>query len=548
MYQISARIADYNKRVFVKARLSVDNGVITSIDCDDTVSDDSPVVIPGFIDAHVHIESSMLTPANFAAEAVRHGVVGVVTDPHEIANVLGKEGVRFMIGNSCNACFHFAFGVPSCVPATAFETSGASISSSEVASLLKLKEVVCLSEMMNFPGVLDGDPEVMAKIASAKSLDKPVDGHAPLLSGDPLKKYVAAGISTDHECQTLDEAKEKLSLGMNILIREGSAAKNFEALCPLIDSYTDKVMFCTDDTHPDDLECDYLDSLFRRAVDNGCDFWNVLQVASVNARRHYGLHIPEIKVGEKADFVVLSPDCHVLDTFIDGRQVFSASFDRVDVLRSTPVPSLPNNFHAHHVSPDDLRVMSRSDRQFIRVIECFDGQLFTKHIHVPQKSSADGVVLTDVDTDVLKIVVLDRYSSDAKPSVSFIRGFGLKHGAIAATVAHDSHNIIAVGVSDEAVAMAVNALVEAKGGIAVADGSSVSVLPLPVAGLMSDADCHSVSSRYRNLNRLVAGLGSGLHAPFMTLSFMALLVIPELKLSDRGLFDVQKFSPVSQFE
>ncbi len=492
-------------------------------------------ILPGLIDAHIHIESSMLIPSEFARLAVVHGTVATVSDPHEIANVMGMEGIRFMIRNGKKVPFRFYFGASSCVPATPFETSGASLGVAEIKELLQMDDIYYLSEMMNFPGVLSGDPEVMAKLALAARYGKPVDGHAPGLSGDDARKYIAAGISTDHECFTLDEAREKARLGMKILIREGSAARNFDALIPLLDEFPGMVMFCSDDRHPDDLVRRHMNDLVKRAIALGYDPVTVIRACTLNPVRHYGLDTGLLQPGDPADLVVVDHPATfmVRKTMIGGRWVAENGVSLLESVAEKPI----NRFGASPIQPSDIAVRPAGSR--IRVIEALEGQLITHELDEKMMVAGENVI-SDPDRDILKMVVLNRYEK-AAPAVAFVRKFGLRRGAIASTVAHDSHNIIAVGLTDEDIVTAVNALVDAGGGICCFDGKETHLLPLPVAGLMSHHDGYDVAAKYESIDAKAHELGSPLNAPFMTLSFMALLVIPALKLSDKGLFDGRQF-------
>ncbi len=492
-------------------------------------------IMPGFVDAHVHVESSMLVPSEFARLSVRFGTVATVSDPHEIANVLGTDGVRYMIDNGRTVPFKFNFGAPSCVPATTFETAGAAIDSKGVRALLELPEVRYLSEMMNWPGVLFGDPEVRAKIAAARELGKPVDGHAPGLKGEQAATYAAAGISTDHECFTLEEAVGKVRLGMKILIREGSAARNFEALWPLLNDHPEMCMLCSDDKHPDDLVAGHIDRLVARAVAKGVPLWNVLVAACINPVRHYRLPVGLLQIGDPADFIEVADlkDFRVLRTWIDGRCVADNGLTLFD----TKPAAIVNAFRCGPKKPADFRVEAKPGK--VRAIVAIDGEIITKEEHLAPKTDA-GAAVADPSRDLLKITVVNRYA-DAPPAVAFVKGFGLKAGALASTVAHDSHNIVAVGADDASLARAVNALVEAKGGVAFADASGVRVLPLPIAGLMSPDSGETVAAKYQEIDKATKAAGVTLRAPFMTMSFLALLVIPQLKLSDKGLFDGAAF-------
>ncbi len=531
---------DVVQRKIAPAKVTVRNGIIADIVPIDS-SQASHFLLPGFVDSHIHIESSMLLPSQFARAAVVHGTVATVSDPHEIANVCGIDGIELMLRDAAQSCFKFCFGAPACVPATAFETAGAKLDAAAVARLLDDSRIGYLSEMMNFPGVLAGDRDVMAKLAAAQAHGKPVDGHAPGLRGEDARKYFAAGISTDHECVSIEEALEKIAAGCKIAIREGSAARNFDALQKLIDQFPDQCMFCSDDKHPDELLLGHINQLAARAVAEGRDLINVLQACSVNAVKHYGLNVGLLQPGDPADFVIVSDlkDFQVLETYIDGRLVARDG----QCLMSNPNTETINRFNARPIKVTDLEVKAQSDQ--IRIIRALDGQLITDSAEVDARI-VDGAAVTDASRDLLKLVVLNRYEP-AAPAVAFISGFGLKQGAIASSVAHDCHNIVAVGASDADICSAINAVVEMQGGLSVACGQDIDMLPLPVAGLMSTESCQWVGQRYGLLDRRAKELGSTMRAPFMTLSFMALLVIPSLKLSDRGLFDVDKFQFASLF-
>ena len=539
-FTIGGQIVDLvHSRIF-SGVVVVEDGKITKIE--EQPVGNTQFIMPGFVDAHVHIESSMLVPSEFARLATCHGTVATVSDPHEIANVLGKDGIRYMIENGNKVPFKFFFGAPSCVPATAFETSGHVLNASDVEELLASDDIYYLSEVMNYPGVLANDPEVRAKIAAAKRYGKPIDGHAPALTGPDLQTYVGAGISTDHECQTLAEALEKISLGMKILIREGSAAKNFESLIPLMATHPDKLMFCSDDKHPNELVEGHVDVLVRRAIALGYNVMDVLKAASLNAVRHYHLKVGMLQTGDDADFIVVD-DLHnpvAKQTYIKGRLVAENGMSNIKYVET----GTPNIFERPYLYAQDLFVPDEGKR--IKVIQCFDGQLITKCFTTEPKVENGGIV-SDVDRDILKMVVVNRYQPYT-PTVAFIKGFGLKRGALASSVAHDSHNLVAVGVTDSDILHAVNLLIEHTGGVTAYCGTEMLAVPLPVAGLMSNEDGYEVAAAYQNADALAKRLGSTLYAPFMTLAFMALLVIPELKVSDRGLFDVKKFEITSVYE
>lgn len=531
--KIQGQIVDIQQRRIFKGEITVANGQIQSI-----VEKDHQVnhyILPGFVDAHIHIESSMLVPSEFARLAVCHGTVATVSDPHEIANVLGVEGVEFMIENGKKVPFKFNFGAPSCVPATAFESAGATIDSEGIKSLLENPEIKYLAEMMNYPGVLFEDPEVMKKIEWAKHFNKPIDGHAPGVLGDAITTYINAGITTDHECFTYEEGLEKLQKGMKILIREGSAAKNFDALIDLLPEHYENIMFCSDDKHPDDLLLHHINNLCARAVAKGMDLYKVLQVACINPITHYNLDVGTLHVGDAADFILVEDlkTFKTLQTYSDGQLVFDKGRSLIDRISFENL----NNFNTSKKKVDDFRIASKSKQ--IRVIEAMDGQLVTNEIIV-DSTSHDGNLVSNVEQDILKMAVVNRYQ-DQIPAMAFIKNFGLKNGAIASSVGHDSHNIIAVGVSDEAICKAVNLLIENKGGICAISDSEQQILPLPVAGIMSDQEGEHIGKQYAALDQMAKELGSTLKAPYMTLSFMALLVIPALKLSDKGLFNGKDF-------
>lgn len=543
--KITGKIVDIRNKKIFDGELVYDKGTIISITPLSSFST-APLsyILPGFIDSHVHIESSMLVPSEFAKLAVVHGTVATISDPHEIANVCGMEGVEFMIENGRTVPFKFHFGAPSCVPATIFETAGAALDSNDVDKLLEKPEIKYLSEMMNFPGVLFNDEEVMKKIASARKYNKPVDGHAPGLRGEDAKKYIEAGlpsgqvgISTDHECFTADEALDKLSYGMKILIREGSAAKNFEALIGLMDEHFGKMMFCSDDKHPDSLVEGHINQLCARAVAKGIDVFKVLQAACINPVEHYKMDVGTLQPGDDADFIIVENlvNFKVLQTFINGQPVASNGESLIKTERSEVI----NQFSCTEKIPADFAIPFKREKE-IFAIEALEGQLITNKIMVSPKVE-DGHIISDIANDILKIVVINRYK-DAPVAKSFVKNFGLTQGAIASTVAHDSHNIIAVGVDDDSLCKAVNLVIKEQGGVSAVSNTSAVVLGLPVAGLMSNEDGYKIANDYTAIDKMTKEvLGSTLAAPFMTLSFMALLVIPHLKLSDLGLFDGDGF-------
>jgi adenine deaminase len=537
---ISGRIIDIPNRRTYSGTIVVVDGLILSITEDQNTN--PQYLLPGFVDAHVHIESSMLVPSEFARLAVVHGTVATVSDPHEIGNVLGVDGVLYMIENGRQVNFKFNFGAPSCVPATSFETAGAEITAGQIDELLHMPEIRYLSEMMNWPGVLFHDPVVHEKIAISKKHGKPIDGHAPGLRGERARDYIAAGMSTDHECFTLPEALDKLKYGMKIAIREGSAAKNFEALYPILKDYPDMVMLCSDDKHPDNLLEGHINELVRRAMEKGVDMYHVLQAACINPVRHYRLDVGMLRAGDPADFIVVDDlkTWKVKATYINGEKVAENGKTFIPRVENKIV----NQFNCKPVHATDFQIKKEAAR--VHVIEALDGQLITNDLLMdcPEK---DGWAVSSTEADILKFSVINRYRP-AKPALAFIKNFGLKRGAIASTVGHDSHNILVVGVDDESMACAVNLLVAARGGVSAVDGDREMLVPLPVAGLMSERDGYEVAEAYSAIDRMSKEMGSTLQSPFMSLSFMALLVIPALKLSDLGLFDGEKFEFKKLFE
>ena len=536
---LKGNIVDIENEQIFKGEIKVENGKIISITSKDNDSDD--YILPGFIDAHIHIESSMLVPSEFARMAVVHGTVATVSDPHEIGNVLGIPGVQFMIDNGNKVPFKFNFGAPSCVPATSFESAGAVIDSNGIKTLLEQPEIKYLAEMMNYPGVIYDDGEVLKKIKWAKHFNKPVDGHAPGLRGEKLSKYIDAGISTDHESFTFEEGLEKLQKGMKILIREGSAAKNFNALIDLVPEWWNEMMFCSDDKHPDDLIVGHINQLVLRGLEKGISIFKLLKMACINPVKHYNLDVGLLKVGDPADFILVDnlDKLNIKQTFINGECVNDAGVSQIKAVSFEK----PNNFNCARTSANDFKIAAEGNK--IRVIEAMDGALITNEL-IADAKIVNGYYEADLESDLLKIIVVNRYKS-AKPAIGFIKNIGLKKGAIASSVAHDSHNIIAVGTSDEMISKAVNKIIEQKGGISAVDENEALVLGLPIAGIMSDLDAITTGRAYEKIDAKAKQMGSSLHAPYMTISFMALLVIPALKLSDFGLFDGNsfQFTPLS---
>jgi len=538
--KISGQILDiFENRIF-SGEIIISNKKIAKI-VEKPVSSDN-LIAPGFIDAHIHIESSMLTPENFGMHVVKHGTIGLVCDPHEIANVLGVPGVLFMINNSQSSPLKFSFGAPSCVPATSFEDSGSKILVKDIEFLFEKNIAGFLSEMMNYPGVINQDPHIIEKINIAKQFKRNIDGHAPGLSGKDLEKYINYGISTDHECINIEEAIEKIDKGMYVLIREGSAAKNFNALYPLIDKFPERVMLCSDDLHPDDLIKGHINLLVKRAIKNQINLFNVWRAASYNPAQHYKLKTGLLRRNDPADFIVLEdkdPEKVIL-TVINGEVVYDHGSSKVTDTKKVVI----NNFNTEKIQRKDLLIIDKNLP--VRVINAFEGELITKQ-QIAYPESKNGYLYADSKNDFLKICVLNRYKPE-KPALGFIHGFNLKNGAIASSIAHDSHNIIAVGVKDEQIIDAVNWIIDQKGGIAVHDGDEVTGIPLPIAGIISGNSAESVAQNYLELNQAVKKLGCEMNSPFMTLSFMSLLVIPELKISNRGLFDVKNFSFTDLYE
>jgi len=530
---VQGNIVDIQNRRIYKGEVEVKNGKIVAIK--EANHNQENYILPGFVDAHIHIESSMLVPSEFAKIAVIHGTVATVSDPHEIANVLGVKGVAFMIENGKKVPLKFNFGAPSCVPATSFESAGAIIDADDIKLMMENPDIKYLAEMMNYPGVLFDDADVLAKIEHAKNNNKPIDGHAPGLRGDDVTKYISTGISTDHECFSYDEALEKLQKGMKVIIREGSAAKNFEALIKLLPEHFENMMFCSDDKHPDDLLLGHINQLCERAVAKGIDIFKILQAACVNPVKHYNLEVGLLQKGDAADFIVVDSleKFNVLETYINGELVAK---NGESFVKSVPFDIL-NNFDTDKKKVTDFRFDSNVEK--IRVIEALDGELVTNQIE-ETSLIVDGNLVSNTATDVLKMTVVNRYKN-AKPSIAFIKNFGIKEGAIASSVGHDSHNIIAIGVSDEAICKAVNLIIENRGGVCAVNETEEKIVSLPVAGIMSDLSAEEIGKSYAELDKMAKQMGSTLRAPYMSLSFMALLVIPSLKLSDKGLFDGTSF-------
>lgn len=542
-FSIEGNFVDILNQKIFPAKMEVENGIIKNITKLQAENESGyNFILPGFIDSHVHIESSMLVPVEFARLAVVHGTIATVSDPHEIANVCGWEGVEFMINNGKKTSFKFNFGAPSCVPATNFETAGATLDSKDVEKLLQREEIKYLSEMMNFPGVLFKDEEVMKKIDAAHKMNKPVDGHAPGLRGEQAKQYIEAGISTDHECFTAEEALDKLKYGMKILIREGSAAKNFEALADLLHYHADNMMFCSDDKHPDSLVEGHINKLCARAVAKGIDVFKVLKAACINPVFHYKLNVGLLHEGDPADFIIAEDleNFNILHTYINGKPAAENGITKISSVFSESI----NQFNCALKKASDFATPANIiTENEVLVIEALEGQLITNKLWMPVATlkKDDGFLHSNLNEDILKIAVVNRYNN-ARVSTGWIKNFGFTEGAIASTVAHDSHNIIVVGIDDVSISTAVNLVIKEKGGISCVRKNAAMVVGLPVAGLMSDKDGYEISKKYTEIDNMAKSLGTKLSSPFMTLSFMALLVIPHLKLSDKGLFDGDSFT------
>jgi len=535
--RISGIVYDPIKREKIPGVLYISNGKINRFDIDKRIK--GPIILPGFVDSHIHIESSMLTPSEFSKIAKKHGTVAVVADPHEIANVAGIEGIDFMINNSKKAEVKFFFGAPSCVPASPFDCCLEILDNQKIQKLLKRDDIYFLGEMMNFPGVINDVEDVIKKISAAKELNKPIDGHAPGLGKEALKKYINSGISTDHECFTIEEAYEKISLGMKVLIREGSAAKNFNSLHKLIEKYPKMTMLCTDDCHPDDLIKGHINTQVRRSLEFGYDIFDILQVVSVNPIKHYNLNVGLLQEGDSADFIVVDnlKNLNILENYINGEEVIK------EKRKARIITDNLNYRFTSQISIESVRLLPHGEK--VKAIKIIEGELVTE-IEEYQFKEKENNVVADVKNDFLKIVVVNRYK-EGEIFVGFINGFGIKTGAIAESIAHDSHHIIAVGVDDESILNAINFVIKNRGGLCYCNGSLINGLPLPVYGIMGNVSAEEIAKKYKEINSTVIEAGSIIRAPFMTLSFMALSVIPKLKITPKGLFDVNKFDYIDQF-
>jgi len=509
----------------------------------------SKFILPAYIDGHVHIESSLVTPSQFALAAIPRGTCCVVADPHEIANVCGVEGIKYMIEDSARTPLKIYFMIPSCVPATNLETSGAKIGLKEIEELKGLKQILGLGEVMNFPGVIKGEEEVMAKIRACEGMV--IDGHAPGLRGEELCAYIAAGVMSDHESVTAEEAMEKISLGMWVMIREGSTAKNLSELAAIVSKgCPERVMLVTDDQHADDLLAEgHLDHVLRRAVEEGIDPVDAVRMVTVKPAEYFGLRrLGGVSPGKCADMVIVDDlkEFKAEMVFIDGRIVAKEGKYLGSVGRSIVKKEVEKTVHIGELLPADLKVIHRGPEGKVetRVIEVVPDQIITNEM-LCELPVENGEVLPDLEKDIVKICVVERHRETGRIGKGFVKGFGLKEGALASTVAHDSHNIIAMGVSDDEICRAVNRLREINGGLVAVNGNEVkSELPLPIAGLMSDRGVEFVAERMDELNKSASDLGCHLRSPFMALSFLALPVIPKLKITDLGLVDVEQMKVV----
>lgn len=525
-------IYDPIAKIIIPGRIILKNGRIDQIEPDDSIT--GPIILPGFVDSHIHIESSMLVPTAFSKIAIKHGTIAVVADPHEIANVAGVAGIDFMINNSKSAEMKFFFGAPSCVPVSPFDDCYEVIDSIEIEKLMKRKDIYFLGEMMNFPGVINSDADILKKISHALDNKKPIDGHAPGLVNESLKKYISTGISTDHECFTLEEAKEKLKLGMSVQIREGSAAKNFNTLHSLITTHPLKTMICTDDCHPEDLILGHINNTVKRSLKLGHNIFDILQVVSVNPVRHYNLDVGLLQIGDNADFIVVDnlENLNIKANIINGVNVLENSSISINT-----TSDITNYTFSPTINLENLSLMAKGSK--VKVIEVLEGELVTNLIEKTVLTK-DEKIITDIENDILKIVVVNRFKSN-ELYIGLIKGFGLTKGAIAESIAHDSHHIIAVGVDDLSIFRAIDYIIKNKGGVCYFDSNEIIGLALPVYGLMGFDSGNIIADKYKEINSKVVADGCKLQAPFMTLSFMALSVIPMLKITPRGLFDVTQF-------
>jgi adenine deaminase len=539
-----------------RSNVAIYDGTVVGFDCESakkTLDLSGKVLAPGFIDGHVHLESAMVTVPEYARAVVPRGTTAVVADPHEIANVLGVEGIRYILDSSRSSPLSVFVMLPSCVPATSLETSGASLDAIALSKLIGEERVLGIAEVMNYPGVVFRDPSVMAKLGLAERTrfdgHRPrIDGHCPLLSGRDLAAYVAAGIGSDHECTSSEEAKEKLRLGMRIMIREGTAAKNLDDLLPLVNEVNSRrFLFVSDDRHPSDiLREGHIDSMVRRAVRAGLDPVVAIQIATQNAAEYFGLlDLGAIAPGRRADIVVLD-DLEGLSVqkVLKGGAVVAEGGRLTVPQREAPMPR-SSSMKVGEIGPESFDIKAEGD--LVRAIGVIPNQIITRSLFTRPKVEA-GKVVADIDRDLLLMAVVERHTGTGNVGLGLVNGFDLVRGAIATSVAHDSHNIASVGTSSAEIYRAVSAVKEMGGGLVVVDDGEVTAsLPLPIAGLLSDRSMEEVVGKIEVVVGAAKNLGSSLEDPFMTLSFLCLPVIPELKLTDRGLVDVNKFDFVSLF-
>lgn len=548
----NANIVNVLSEEIHKADIAIKDGIIAGIgenySGEKEIDIQGAYVTPSFIDGHVHLESTMMLPSEFAKVALPAGTTTVIIDPHEISNVLGLHGISFMHEAVKNLPLDVYTMLPSCVPATPFETSGFDLNSYDLSLLIDKPWVLGLAEMMNFPGVLNQDNNVMAKLELAKSRGKCIDGHAPYLHGKDLCAYIASGVKSDHECTTPDEAVEKLRLGMYVMIREGTAAKDLDALMPVLKTCnTRKCIFVTDDRHPADLK-EHINGMVRRAVEAGVDPVKAVQIASLNTAEYFGLkNLGAIAPGYKADLLIL-PDLKTFkpDLVIKNGVVAAENGKLIAELPENEALAVRNSVNVRWITPEDFRIEANGSK--VTALEVIPHQLITKSV-VSEVKIEDGNAVSNIDNDTLKICVIERHRATGNIGKGFVKGFNLKCGAIASTVAHDSHNMIVIGTNDADMYAAAVALIKCKGGkVVVKDGEVISELPLPIAGLMSDRDFDYVVNKCEELNKTAHSIGCRIEDPFMTMGFLSLPVIPELKVTDKGVFDTNKFDFIDIFE
>ncbi len=548
----NANIVNVLSEEIHKADIAIKDGIIAGIgenySGEKEIDIQGAYVTPSFIDGHVHLESTMMLPSEFAKVALPAGTTTVIIDPHEISNVLGLHGISFMHEAVKNLPLDVYTMLPSCVPATPFETSGFDLNSYDLSLLIDKPWVLGLAEMMNFPGVLNQDNNVMAKLELAKSRGKCIDGHAPYLHGKDLCAYIASGVKSDHECTTPDEAVEKLRLGMYVMIREGTAAKDLDALMPVLKTCnTRKCIFVTDDRHPADLK-EHINGMVRRAVEAGVDPVKAVQIASLNTAEYFGLkNLGAIAPGYKADLLIL-PDLKTFkpDLVIKNGVVAAENGKLIAELPENEALAVRNSVNVRWITPEDFRIEANGSK--VTALEVIPHQLITKSV-VSEVKIEDGNAVSNIDNDTLKICVIERHRATGNIGKGFVKGFNLKCGAIASTVAHDSHNMIVIGTNDADMYAAAVALIKCKGGkVFVKDGEVISELPLPIAGLMSDRNFDYVVNKCEELNKTAHSIGCRIEDPFMTMGFLSLPVIPELKVTDKGVFDTNKFDFIDIFE